>query len=72
MADRTVRRATPRSGYYNGVSMSTMRRRDLKSISQLEQERRRRENFEKGSRWAGIAMIAMFLFLSFGCVMWAW
>lgn len=42
------------------------------SISQLEQERQRRENFEKGSRWAGIAMVVMFLFLGFGCVMWAW
>ena len=49
--------------------VSAVNRRDLKSITQIHD---RRDDFERGTRWAGIAFVLMFAFLSFGCVMWGW
>lgn len=71
MVNRAVRSATPRRVHPRGAKVA-LAKPNYVSISQLERERERRESFEKGSRWAGLAMVAMFLFLSFGCVMWAW
>ena len=72
MAYRAVRKkVTPRSCHYNGVEVSTVRR-DYRSITQAERERARRENFLKGSTYAGVAMVALFVFLSVGCVVWGW
>lgn len=42
------------------------------SIAQLERDRIRRENFERGCRWAGLLMVGLFVVLSFGCVMFGW
>lgn len=52
--------------------VSTLVKQDYKSITQLEAERRRRDNFVKGSNFAAIAMCAMFALLSLGCVMFGW
>lgn len=71
MVNRAVRSATPRRVHPRGAKVALVKP-NYKSIAQLEDERQRRENFEKGSRWAGLAMAVMFLFLGFGCVMWAW
>lgn len=57
---RASYRTTPRSGYYGGVQMSTVNRRDYKSISQTERERQMRD-WTMGTTWAAIA-----LGLSFG------
>ena len=69
MAYRAVNRTTPRAGRRNGVMVSAVNRRDIKSITQIHD---RRDDFERGTRWAGIAFVLMFAFLSFGCVMWGW
>lgn len=69
MDNRAVYRATPRAGRRNGVFVSAVNRRDMRSITQIHE---RRDDFERGTRWAGIALVLMFAFLSFGAVVWGW
>ena len=71
MANRAVRRGTPRSVRPRGAYGRVIRPRYV-SISQLERERQRRDEFYKGSMWAAAAFCALFAFLSFGVVMWGW
>lgn len=68
---RRMRKMTPRVRQYGGVQVSTYRR-DYKSISQADEERERRKNFDKGCRWAALLLCGMFLFLAYGAVMWGW
>jgi hypothetical protein len=49
--------------------VSTVSRRDIKSIQHIHD---RRDDFERGTRWAGIALVFMFAFLSYGAVVWGW
>lgn len=67
-----VKKATPRRVHPRGVSKAHVSKPSYVSIAQLESERARRENFERGSRWAALAMVGMFVLLSIGCVMWGW
>lgn len=69
MAYHAVRKATPRAGGRNGVMVSAFDRRDIKSIQHIHD---REDDFERGTRWAGIALVLMFAFLTFGAVMWGW
>jgi len=69
MAYRAVNRTTPRAGRRNGVFVSAVNRQDIISITQIH---KKEDDFERGTRWAGIALVFMFAFLSFGCVMWGW
>ena len=60
------KRATPRDVQVGGVRVSAFSRRDIQSVHD------NRDNFERGTRWAGIALVLMFAFLSVGCVAGAW
>ena len=71
MANRVVRRATPRRSDPRGAYVALVKT-DEHSIAQLEADRMRREEFERGCRWAGRALVGMFAVLSIGCVMGAW
>ena len=55
---------TPRSWHYNGVSGHIGC--DPNSIPT------KYDDFERGTRWAAIAMFGMFAFLSLGVVAWGW
>lgn len=67
-----TKRTTRSSSHYYAPCSSTLVKKDYKSISQLEAERKQRENFLYGSYGAAAAMCAMFLVLSVGCVMGLW
>ena len=65
------KKGTPGSCNYDGVQLSTVRR-DYVSISQMERERARRENFQRGGLWAAVLMCVMFAVLSVGCWWFGW
>lgn len=67
----TAKKATRHSCHYTAPT-STLVRKDYISLSQLEEQRRRRENFNIGSYGAAAALCAMFVVLSIGCVMGLW
>lgn len=71
MASKAERRATPRRVHPRGAYKALVKP-SLVSISHMEQERQRRENFERGSRWAAALLCGMFAFLSVGCVVFGW
>ena len=52
---RAMNKTTPRSCCYGGVQMSTVIRRDYKSIAQTERERHVRD-WTMGTTWAAIAL----------------
>ena len=66
-----TKRAARRSSHYTAPT-STLVKKDYISLSQLEEQRRRRENFNIGSYGAAAALCAMFVVLSIGCVMGLW
>jgi hypothetical protein len=66
MADRAVKRATPRSWHCNGVKTHIgASRQDRPIVAQADE-------WERGTRWAGIALVLMFAFLTFGAVVLGW
>lgn len=56
MVDRAVNRTTPRRCNCNGVQVSTVRTSDYRSIAKTERERKERDGFMLGTRWAAIAL----------------
>ena len=56
------RRATPRSGNYGGVKVR------LTGDDNILHE----EEWQRGCDWAGIALVAMFLFITAGAVVFGW
>lgn len=53
----------PRAGTPNGIKGSRISC-DPKSIPE--------DNFERGTRWAGIALVLMFGFMLLGVILWDW
>ena len=66
MAHRAVKGATPRRGNCGGAVTRIGRSRQDNRIIARDWE------WERGTRWAAIALIAMFAFLSFGAVTFGW
>ena len=64
-------KAARHSCSYNAPK-SALVKPDYKSLAQLEEERKRRDNFMMGSYGAAAALCAMFVVLSVGCVMGLW
>ena len=64
-------KAARNSGNYP-TPKSALVKPDYKSISQLEAERKKRDDFMMGSYGAAAALCAMFVVLSVGCVMGLW
>ena len=64
-------RATPRRSHPRGAN-SALVKPGYASISQIERERERRENFETGSMLAAMLLCVMFLVLSLGCWWFGW
>lgn len=58
------KKTTRRSCNYNAPELSTYAKEDMPIIAS--------NDFKRGARWAGWALIGMFVFLSLGCVMFAW
>ena len=67
-----VNKRTTRHRCNSTAPTSTLVRKDYKSISQLEAERKRSDDFAMGSYGAAAALCAMFVILSAGCVMGLW
>ena len=63
----TPRRASPR-----GASSIALVKHDLPSIAQLEEDRKKRENFDKGCIWAAAALCGMFAVMSLGSWWFGW
>ena len=66
------KRAARNSCNYSTPYKPTLVKGDYKSISQLEQDRKKRENFTLGCYGAAAALCVMFAVLSVGCVMGLW
>ena len=66
------KKPTPRRVHPRGATSIALVKHDLPSIAQLEEDRKKRENFDKGCRWAAALLCGMFAFLSFGCMIWGW
>jgi hypothetical protein len=65
-----TRKAERRYCHSNRSKMALVK--PCKSISQLESERAKRDNFAKGCNYAAALLCGMFAFLAFGAVMWGW
>lgn len=71
MASKAERRATPRRSHPRGAYKALVKPNDM-TIAQLERDRERRENFDRGCRWAALLLCGMFAFLSVGCAVFGW
>lgn len=66
------RKKTARNGCNHYAPMSTLVKTDAVSIARARAQHERYENFQRGSLYAAIALCAMFVVLSIGCVMGLW
>ena len=55
------KKKVPRRGNYVGTNRRNTH--DMKRIP---------DNFERGTRWAGIALVLMFGFMTLGAILWNW
>lgn len=67
-----ARKKAARNSCNYAAPTSTLVKRDMPSVSQLEYERLRAANFEAGSLLAAAALCIMFLILSLGVVVFQW
>ena len=65
------KKATPRRVQPRGAYKALVKPEDM-TIAQMERDRLRRENFDRGCRWAALLLCGMFAFLSMGCVVFGW
>lgn len=68
---RQTKAARQSSNLYRAKSDALVKP-DYKSISQLDAERRRRDEFITGSNYAAALLCAMFFVLTIGAVMFGW